>query len=100
MIGRGCLLGLLSPVLQDSAGAATSFLRGSVGGDGIKHGTTEFYNSMRICRADIPTGSTWRALKGEHEFSWARFTSISGYNYLRSVDLIDLDARNRSAFPS
>jgi iron complex outermembrane recepter protein len=78
--------------LQDSAGAATSFLPGSVGGDGISTAQPNFYNVNENLQSEYTNEEYVASLKGEHDFSWARFTSITGYNYLRSVDLIDLDA--------
>jgi iron complex outermembrane receptor protein len=78
--------------LTDSSGAATSFLHGSVGGDGISTAQPDFYNVNENLQSEYTNREYVASVKGEHEFSWARFTSISGYNYLRSIDLIDLDA--------
>jgi iron complex outermembrane receptor protein len=78
--------------LTDSAGAATSFLHGSVGGDGISTAQPNFYNVDENLQSEYTNWEYVGSVKGEHEFSWARLISISGYNYLRSIDLIDLDA--------
>lgn len=78
--------------LTDSAGAATSFLPGSVGGDGVSTAQPDFYNVNENLQSEYNNREFVASIKADHEFSWARLTSISGYNYMRSIDLIDLDA--------
>jgi iron complex outermembrane recepter protein len=78
--------------LRDSAGAATGFLPGSVGGDGVSTALRNFYDVNENLQSEYTNKEYVASLKVDHDFSWSHFTSITGYNYLRSVDLIDLDA--------
>jgi iron complex outermembrane recepter protein len=82
--------------LRDNPGAATAFIPGSIGLDHVTTAPSNFYDVDANIRGQYFNQQWIGSVRADFDLTWARFTSISAYDWVRSSASLDLDSTPQS----